>query len=312
MTTLESALISELGEKLVRNEPLKNHVQIRVGGVADYFYVADSLSDLAHSVSLAHSLGLPYIVLGGGTNVIPSDGGFPGLVIKNMSSNIMFSPESSTVIVDSGVVLSKLINLAAGRDLGGLEFLVGVPGTVGGSLYNNAGDCKDAIGDRVRSITLLMPKDGRVAIVKHDPSWMHFSSFSSILKEWEEKESRPVLLTATLQLAMRRKDEILRLIHFYNKQHSLNYPSEGFVTGEYFKPISLEPVVMARSIIDLLPTKRIKSNTVCFAKENHNCLVNRKGAMAKELREVADAVKALAKEEKEIILEEMVEYIGRW
>ena len=206
---IDQILQSELGDKLKKNVVLKDHVSLKVGGVADYFYEADMVEELVGAVSLSFKHKIPYCVIGGGYNVVPSDAGFPGLVILNKSSNIVFSPDFSTVIVDSGVIMGKLINLAAGRDLGGLEFLFGVPGTIGGSIYGNAGSFGHEIGDFVKSLTLMLPSDGKMIIVKHTAEWMNFSYRSSRLKsEYILERFKPVILTATLQLVQRRKDEI--------------------------------------------------------------------------------------------------------
>ena len=175
MEEIEQKLKQELGDELKINVALKNFASIGVGGVADYFFVAKKIDDLVKAVSVAYSLKIPYFILGGGYNIIPSDSGFPGLVIKNECSSMAFSRENSQVIVDSGLPLAKLINVSAGKEFGGLEFLFGIPGTVGGAAYGNAGAFSYEVGDFVKSVILLLPKDGKMAIVKKTPEWMNFS-----------------------------------------------------------------------------------------------------------------------------------------
>ncbi|MEI7791981.1 MAG: UDP-N-acetylmuramate dehydrogenase [Candidatus Berkelbacteria bacterium] len=308
---IDKILEDELGEKLKKNYLLKDHVSLHVGGVADYFYTAENIADLTHSVSLAHRLGLPYFVLGGGYNVVPSDSGFHGLVIKNKSSNIVFSPDFSTVIVDSGVNLGKLINLAAGRDLGGLEFLFGVPGTVGGAIYGNAGAFNYEIGDFVKSVTLLVPKEDKMTIVRHTADGMKFSYRSSRLKD-KIIGPKPVILTATIQLVQRRKDEILRMMQDHLAIKKKTQPLEETSAGSFFKNIGLGRENAAGFLLEQAGAKNLRVGDAAFSKKHANFLVNKKNATSADVKKLAEMAKNLVKEKFNKVIEEEIEYIGRW
>jgi len=209
MEEIEEKLKKELGDDLKQNVPLREHTSMGVGGIADFFYIAKDINDLVKAVSVAYKSNLPYFVIGGGYNIIPSDSGFPGLVIKNQTSNIAFSNDNSQVIVDSGVTIGKLINTAASRDLGGLEFLYGVPGTIGGAVYGNAGAFSYEMGEFVKSAILLVPKEDKLDIVKRDASWFGFDYRVSKLKKTNAAiKFKPIVLTVKLQLVRRRRDEI--------------------------------------------------------------------------------------------------------
>jgi UDP-N-acetylmuramate dehydrogenase len=307
----EKILEEELGEKLIKNHPVKEYVSLRVGGVADYFYTADDIAELTHAVSLARRLHLPYFVLGGGYNVVPSDSGFQGLVIRNRSSNIVFSPDFSTVIVDSGMGLGKLINLAAGRDLGGLEFLFGVPGTVGGAIYGNAGAFGYEIGDFVKSVTLLVPKDDKMVIVRHTAEGMHFSYRSSKLKE-KLTGDKPVILTATIQLVQRRKDEILRMMQENIALKKKSQPLDEVSAGSFFKNIGLGRDNAAGYLLESAGAKRLRIGDAAFSKKHANFLVNKKNATATDIKTLAETAKGLVKEKFNKDIDEEIEYIGRW
>jgi UDP-N-acetylmuramate dehydrogenase len=308
---VEKTLEEELGEKLQKNYVLKDHVSLRVGGVADYFYTADNIADLTHSVSLAYRLGLPYFVLGGGYNIVPSDSGFHGLVIKNKSSNIVFSPDFSTVIVDSGVNLGKLINLAAGRDLGGLEFLFGVPGTVGGAIYGNAGAFNYEIGDFVKSVTMLVPKDDKMVIVRHTADGMKFSYRSSRLKS-KVSGSKPVILTATIQLVQRRKDEILRMMQDHLATKKKTQPLDEMSAGSYFKNLGLGRENAAGYLLEQAGAKNLRVGDAAFSKKHANFLINKKNATSSDIKKLAEMAKGLVKEKFNKVIDEEIEYIGRW
>ncbi len=310
---IEHELRKILGEDLKQNVVLRDYVSMKVGGVADYFYTASDIGNLTLAVSAAVKLKIPYFILGGGYNVIPSDLGFPGLVIHNLSSNIAFSPDFSLAIVDSGVNLGRLINQAAGHDLGGLEFLFGVPSSVGGAVYGNAGAFGHAIGDFVKSVTLLTPKDGTVVIVKHTPEWLHFSYRSTNLKtDFKDEKHKPVILTVTLQLVQRRKDEILRMMQENLETKKKNQPLAEKSAGSFFKNTGDTPEKSAGYLLDHAGAKKLRAGGAAFSKKHANFLINRKNATAADVYALAEKAKKMVKEKYDCDLEEEVEYIGKW
>lgn len=313
MEEVEKILIKELGEDLKFNISLKNYVSMQVGGVADYFIVAKKIDQLVKAVSIAHQVKVPYFILGGGYNVIPSDSGFPGLVIKNECCNVAFSEDNSQVIVDSGVVLAKLINLAASRELGGLEFLFGVPGTVGGAVYGNAGAFSYEIGDFVKSVILLVPREDKMSIVKKNTSWMDFSYRSSKLKEnYCGEKYKPVILTIKLQLVRRRRDEILDLLQQNLKQKQSLQPMNEMSAGSFFKNIDPSREHSAGYLLDKAGAKKLKIGGASISKKHANFLVNQKNASASDIRRLAEKAKDLVKDKFDLDLKEEVEYFGKW
>lgn len=314
MNEIDEILTRDLGHDLRRNVVLKDFVSLKVGGVADYLFVAKNIEDLVGAVSAAYKIGLPYFVLAGGYNVVPSDAGFPGLVIKNESANIVFSPDFSTVIVDSGVNMGKLINMAAGRDLGGLEFLFGVPGTVGGSIYGNAGAFGHEIGDSVKSVTMMMPsKDGKMIVERHGPDWLEFAYRSSKLKrDFMEETAKPVILTATLQLVQRRKDEILRMMQENLAKKKDSQPIGDFSAGSFFKNKGNTKEQSAGYMLDHAGAQRLRAGGAEFSRKHANFLINKKNATATDIRTLAEKAKDLVAEKYNVNLEEEVEYIGKW
>ncbi|PIS07879.1 UDP-N-acetylenolpyruvoylglucosamine reductase [Candidatus Berkelbacteria bacterium CG10_big_fil_rev_8_21_14_0_10_43_13] len=313
MKDIDAELRKILGEDLRQNVVLRDYVSMKVGGVADFFYSATDINNLTLAVSAAVKLKIPYFILGGGYNIIPSDLGFPGLVIKNDCSNIVFSPDFSGVIADSGVNLGRLINQATSHDLGGLEFLFGVPSSVGGAVYGNAGALGQSIGDFVKSVTLLIPKDDTVVIVRHSPAWMSFAYRSSILKtDYRKDKHKPVILTVTLQLVQRRKDEILRMTQENMAVKKKNQPLGEISAGSFFKNLGALPENSAGYLIDHSGAKKLRVGGAAFSKKHANFLINRKNATASDVHDLAEKAKELVKEKYDCDLEEEIEYIGRW
>jgi len=306
----EEALRKVLGSDLKTNEPLRDYASIHVGGVADFFYVAKEVADLARACSAAYEIDLPFLVLGGGYNVVPSEAGFPGLVILNKTDNVIFSLDSSTVIVDSGVALSRLINLAAGRDCGGLEFLAGVPGTVGGAIYGNAGAVDQAIGDYVKSVTLLVPENDKMVATKKDKNYMNFSYRTTHLKsDFKDSKYKPVILTATIQLVQRRKDEIMRMLRNNIARKLDKQPVCEFSAGSFFKNPKDQSAGM---LLEKAGAKKMKVGGATFSGKHANFLINKKNASANDIRTLAEQAKAAVRDKYDVNLEEEVEYIGKW
>ena len=310
MQERENSLRQELGEKLQTNTVLRDWVSIGVGGIADYFYVADSIDELVKAVSAAIKFDLPYFILGGGYNLIPSDSGYPGIVIKNNSKNIAFSGENSQVVVDSGVNIGTLITQAASRDLGGLEFLFGVPGTVGGAVYGNAGAFGFEIGEFVKSLILLVPEKNDFKIIKRDHDWMNFSYRESKLKKIDlEKKHKPVVLTARIQLRQRRHDEIAKIMQNNLAEKRKTQPLEEKSAGSFFKN---PPSGSAGLLLDQAGVKKLRVGGAGFSKKHANFLINRKNATANQIKELAEMARDAVEEKFNITLDEEVEYIGRW
>jgi UDP-N-acetylmuramate dehydrogenase len=135
--------------KIFQNVSLKNFTTLRVGGLADFFVKITNRDELQKSLDFAREQNLPIFILGGGSNLLFSDNGFRGLVIKNEIQGIQF--EKNIVKVGSGVLLSNLITESAKKNLTGLENLAGIPGTVGGAVIGNANN----IGEKVLRVGIF-------------------------------------------------------------------------------------------------------------------------------------------------------------
>jgi UDP-N-acetylmuramate dehydrogenase len=310
---MKNYFIRELGDEVKFNVPLKDFVSLKVGGAAEMFYEAKDIESLTKAIVAADKKSIPFFVLGGGYNIVPSDAGVAGLVIKNSSSNIILTPESSVVIADSGVSLGRLINLAAGRDLGGLEFLAGIPSTVGGAIYGNAGSPSSTIGEYVKSVTMLVKKDDKLVIEKHDKEWMQFGYRTSRLKKNKSKDAfTPVILTATLQLIRRRKDEIMQSMKETIHMKKKNQPLDESSAGSFFRNPGIGKEMAAGYLLEKSGAKKMKIGGATFSRKHANFLVNKKRASADDIRLLAEKAKLAVADKCGVNLEEEVEYIGQW
>jgi len=146
-------------------EPMSGHTSFRIGGIADALVSPVDRQDLIALLQETGYQDLPYVILGGGTNLLVRDGGFRGVVINlNKMAAIEISREYrslggafSVITVEAGAMLARLLSFAVERGLTGLEFATGIPGTVGGAVCMNAGTAQGEMGDIIDTVTLAAP-----------------------------------------------------------------------------------------------------------------------------------------------------------
>jgi len=310
-------LKENFGDKLEENILLRDFTSMGVGGVADYFFRAQRVDELVGIVSHCSKNQVPYFILGGGYNLVISDMGFPGVVIKNEVKDIVFSGDSAEVIVGSGVEIARLLMDAASRDLGGLEFMFGIPGTIGGAVYGNAGAFGHAIGDFVKSVTLLLPgnENRETKIVRHSGKWCMFGNRTSRLKEFSRThpvESKPVILSIKLQLAQSKKEVILRKMQENVKIKRSSQPLGEKSAGSFFKNPGIGKEQSAGFLLDKSGAKRFHVGDAVVSKVHANFVVNRNKATAEDIRRLAGQMKDAVRAEFRTDLEEEIEYVGKW
>src|SRR5438034_3506075 len=146
-------LRAAIGEGLREHEPLRNHTTFRIGGPADWFVAARTHDQLVAALRIATQLSLPSFLLGGGSNLLVSDEGFRGLVVKNAIEDVEF--DDTTALVGCGADYLPFIRRCAELGLAGLAYAAGIPGSVGGAIYGNAGCYGQDIGSRIVECTVV-------------------------------------------------------------------------------------------------------------------------------------------------------------
>lgn len=312
MDLLQEELKDRLGENLDFNVLLKNHTTIGVGGIADYFYRAKNIEDLVAAVNLAQKFNIPFVIIGGGSNIIFSDMGFKGLVIKNESKGLIVNPEKGEVIADAGVSVSTLLNQVASHNMGGIEFLAGIPGTLGGAVYGNAGSASAYIGNHVKFITMLDLIRGELRVARRPHEWMEFTYRSTKIKRMPKYSFKPIILTVHMRLPQKRNDEIMKGIQENLQMRKEKQPYGERTAGSFFKNPGKLPEQAAGYLLDKSGAKRLRSGGAIISKKHANFIVNAKEATAEDVKKLAESAKLLVKDNYDISLEEEVEYIGEW
>jgi hypothetical protein len=194
-STFLAALLAVFGDRPRRDEPLAGHTTLRLGGPADVWLAVESVAELVTAVTLARQHQIPVFMLGGGANLLISDTGIRGLVIENRASQVDFSPtypapssgEGMNIIAESGAVLPNLARRCAKRGLSGLEWAVGVPGTIGGAVVNNAGAFGSDMAHKLTRAELLSPTREQVW---QPVEWFEYGYRTSRLKSSQRSEVR--------------------------------------------------------------------------------------------------------------------------
>lgn len=208
-----------------KNVFLKQFCTYRVGGPARYFAEARSAQEIIHLREFARQQNVPFVIVGGGSNILVSDEGYPGLVILNRMEKVHFQGE--TVTAESGVNLTKLILICSQNNLGGISGLANVPGTLGGAIYGNAGIPDIWIGQVLTHAIILTAKSDKPVVV--GPDYFEFSYRHSKIKK-----TKDIILSATLKLRSEPALKIRAEINQYIKERALKQPS-GYSCGSFFK-----------------------------------------------------------------------------
>ena len=318
-TTTEQALTEALGDALTHDEPMARHTTLKVGGPARWFWAAGDVDKLASVLDVCTRLDVPYLFLGHGSNVLMSDAGYDGLIIQNRCKKCEVGAETSA---ESGVSFGSLFLQTARAGYSGLEWAIGIPGTVGGALVSNAGAYRGNIGPLVTSVRVFA--DGRDQTV--GPEWMEFSYRDSRLRR--VGIGRTVILSCTLRLPERGDPEaIIARAKEYQSQRRAKQPFAPSA-GSFFKNVishelaqslpGLSPGMVAAGVVpagflsEACGLKGLRVGGAGVSQEHANFLINAGGATASDLRTLAGQVKAAVYARFGVTLEEEVLYAGDW
>ncbi len=300
------------------NISLAKYTTFKIGGPARYFFIAKDKNEIIKAVAIANKIRTPYVILGGGSNLLISDKGFDGFVVK--IQNLKFSFQNSYLLTDAGILVLKLVAESGKRGLSGLEWAGGLPGTIGGAVRGNAGAFGKEIKDVVSEVECL-DKSGRVR--KLNNKQCRFSYRNSIFKQKDW-----IVLSVKIRLIKGNKKDIQsvvkRNIDYRKEKHPLNYPNAGSVfkncdlnkipkkiRSSFLHVIKTDPfpVVPTAYIISEAGLKGFRVGNAQVSAKHPNYIVNLGGAKAKDIEKLIKIVKEKVKKKFGIILEEEVQKI---
>ncbi len=306
-------LRDQFGEHVQVNMPLNRYTAARTGGNADVMITVESSEELADVVQFLWRSDLPFIILGSGSNVLISDAGVRQVVILNRAKKLIFNPQSlhPTVWAESGANFGALARQAANHGLSGLEWAAGIPGTVGGAIYGNAG----AYGSDMAS-TLLVAKILHLMNTKERQSqdyleeeWpverFEYGYRSSSLKRIP---GQAVILSAKLKLTQSTPEAVAAKMDEYTALRRASQPS-GASLGSIFKNPANDH---AGRLIEAAGLKGKKIGKVEVSPKHANFFINQDSATAREYADLIEQVRKQVHRQFGVNLELEIELIGDW
>lgn len=258
--------LNGLGE--VRNEEsLSSHTTYRIGGKADYYILPDSMENLIEALNILKEEGLQILILGKGSNVLISDRPFHGAVIDLSRALGRYEFDGNGILTaQAGCSLIHLANEAMTRSLSGLEFASGIPGSVGGGLYMNAGAYLSDLSSIL--IDVLVYRDGKTEWLPADAlEYTYRHSIFQSNKDW-------VILEARFQLKPGERDRIQELMVNRKQRRMDSQPYDKPCAGSVFRnPEGLN----AWKIVDDLGYRGQKRGGACVSSKHPNFIVNEQG-----------------------------------
>ncbi|MCE5193041.1 MAG: UDP-N-acetylmuramate dehydrogenase [Candidatus Cryosericum sp.] len=268
-----------VAQRVLVKEPLAPYTSFHIGGPAEYFYMPRGEEDLICALRAAKSLGMPATILGNGTNVLISDRGIQGLVVRLVETSLSPVLENGLVLVRAPIPLSVLLNFAMERDLAGLEYLVSIPGTVGGAIYMNAGSFSQAISTHLAYVEVL-ERDLTYATRRHEDI-----DFDYRYSEFQEDGA--VILGAAFELehgdgaTIRSTAERIRSEK--RAKQSWEHPNAGSI-------FSNPPTTFAGKLIEEAGCKGLQVGQAQVSMKHANFIVNLGGATAQDVVQLMDVV----------------------
>lgn len=292
-----------LGKPLDFSVPLSDHSHFRIGGAADYFFCARSVGDLKRAIKIAREFSVYNTVMGGGYNLLFDDEGFRGLVIKNQVKEIE-RYDSGLIRCASGSSLEEVLEWCVGNRLGGLEFMAGIPGTVGGAICGNAGAFDEAIGDRVVE-AVLYDETGRD--LRRDRDYFSFDYRYSTIKD------RPdIVLEAILKVEERKRSSIeANIADVLERRKERHPPWDVACAGSYFQNPVLPDgkKVAAAKLLDSVGARALKEGGAEVYEGHANFIINRGNASATDVLRLASELKKRVKNKYDVDLKEEVIHV---
>lgn len=284
------------------DEPMANHTSFRVGGSAEYLIIPFVIEDIYNTLKFSKDNELPINIIGAGTNLLVSDRGIKGVVIKINSSLEKISFDDEIVRASAGTRISKLIRECMNRNLSGLEFLTGIPGTVGGATCMNAGSGR-------QSISMFFLKGLVVDMDTLDVSYLSHKDFSFDYRWSMIQEKRKIILDSVFHLKKDEFSEISERIKTLQdkrlKTQPLDLPNAGCIWKN-------PPETFAGKLIEEAGLKGFCIGDASISNLHANFIVNLGNAKAQDIFDLIRYVEDTIYEKFNICLEREIKLVGLW
>ena len=297
--SLYSQLVAIVGEPYVKEkEPMSRYTTFQVGGFADFLVLPETIDQMKAIIQLAKKEEIPYLLLGNGSNMLVSDKGVSGIVIRFQRFQKM-EVNGEEITAQAGVSLALLGRTAWKHSLTGLEFAAGIPGTLGGAIRMNAGAYGGEMKDVVTEVKVLT-EEGEVLDLP--AKQLEFAYRKSIVEE-----KNYVVLEVKMQLKQGNADEIRNYMDQLSKQRKEKQPLEYASAGSTFKRPEGH---FAGKLIQDAGLRGFSVGDAMVSEKHCGFVINRKNATAKDILELMKYVRQEVKDKFDVLLEPEVRFIG--
>ena len=290
------------GDAVQENVSLAPYTSARIGGNADALVTVKSADEFADVMKVIWEQGLPFVILGGGSNVLVSDKGVRGVVVLDRAKDVRFeSGDQPTVWCEAGVIFSNLANRCASKGLSGLEWAATVPGTIGGAVYGNAGAFGgDMSGNLIWADVLTKNGREKISVEKMDYGYR-----TSALKRSDETV---IILSALLRLKNATKDEVSAKINEFSERRKATQPP-GASMGSMFKNPAGDH---AGRLMEAAGLKGTRIGTAEISTLHGNFFVSHGETKAEDVCALIRLAQKTVAEKFNVKLELEVELVGEW
>ena len=297
LDTILPLLAHVLSEKPLIEEPLARHTSFRVGGPAEIFIKPSTTEELKKVWKICRKHGIPLTILGDGTNVLVADTGLRGVIVSTNKLNEIELCENNRIRVQAGARLSKVAEIACKAGFAGFEFASGIPGTVGGAVYMNAGAYDHDIGEFCESVMLL--KDDIFVKSGIEMEFGYRRSFA--------QQGNMLVLEATFQLKPGKEEDIRAKMTELNNRRRQSQPLDFPSAGSTFK----RPTgYFAGKLIQDSGLKGFSIGGAQVSEKHAGFVINTGNATAQDIFDVIEAVRKRVHENFNVWLEPEVKILG--
>jgi UDP-N-acetylmuramate dehydrogenase len=285
--------------EIIKNEPMKNHTSFKIGGAADEFASASGKEEIIELINYAKEKKIPYFIMGNGSNILVSDKGIRGLVIKISGNFSGYEVSGNIIKAESGALLSTLSKAAQKSSLSGIEFASGIPGTLGGAIYMNAGAYGGEMSSIVKSVTYL--ENGEIKKINDGFGFGYRRSVFADLGA--------VILEAELELEKGNPDEIKAQMDDYKIRRTEKQPLSMPSAGSVFKR---PQGYFAGRLIEDAGLKGFQIGGAKVSEKHAGFIVNTGGATAEDVLALIKYIQKNVKEKFNVELETEVKIVGEF
>lgn len=293
--------IKDIAKNVYYNEPMSRHTSFKIGGAADCLVSVTGEGEIVKVIGYCRDKNISYLVMGNGSNMLVGDKGIRGVVIKIASDMADISVDGTTITAQSGILLSKLSNTALKSSLIGLEFAGGIPGTLGGGVFMNAGAYGGEMRDVVESVRYITAS-GEIKTAYRDE--LDFAYRHSMFCGTDN-----IILSATMKLEEGNADEIKAKMADFAQRRSDKQPLSMPSAGSTFKR---PEGYFAGKLIEDAGLKGFSIGGAEVSEKHSGFVVNKGGASAKDVLDLVEYVQKDVKEKFGVTLEPEIRLVGEF